>query len=255
MSKWKGDLVVHLRKILFVFLFSLTAACLLLAQYTAGRIQGTVRDSSGAVIPHAKISAVMIATGAKFAAESNDAGLYVFPTLQPGRYQLVVEAPGMEKWEGDFELLAGQEATFDPTLKVGGTATTVTVGDVAPLVTDSSSTLSQTTERERVEQLPVNGRDITTIVQLTVPGLENGCCSSDRPSLYGQRAGNLQFMQDGASLLDDNTERITFPPPGLDSVQEVRVDTSVASARYAAPPHRGLLHPQWHQPVARRNFL
>jgi hypothetical protein len=226
---------MRLRKILFVFLFSLTGAGLLLAQYSAGLIQGTVRDATGAVVPHAKISALMIATGTKFAAESNEAGLYVFPTLQPGKYQLTVEAPGMEKWEGELDLAATQEATLDPTLKVGGTATTVTVADVAPLVIDSSSTLSQVTERERIEQLPQNGRDITTIVQLTVPGLENGCCSSDRPTLYGQRAGNLNFTQDGSSLLDDNTERISYSPPGLDTVQEVSVETSVSSARYAAP--------------------
>ena len=166
------------------------------------------------MIPSAKISAEMIATGTKFSAESNGAGLYVFPTLQPGKYRLTVEASGMEKWQGVLELMASQEATLDPTLRVGGTATTVNVGDVAPLVTDSTSTLSQVTERERIEQLPMNGRDPTTIVQLTVPGVENGCCSSDRPSVYGQRAGNLQFLQDGASLLDDNTERITFSPPG-----------------------------------------
>ena len=231
----KGDLAVILRRVLFAFLFSLAGAGLLPAQYSAGRIQGTVRDTTGAVIPKSKISAQMIATGTEFSAESNSAGLYVFPTLQPGKYRLIVEAPGMEKWQGNLDLLAGQEATLDPTLKVGGAATSVSVGDVAPLVIDSTPTLSNVTERERIEQLPMNGRDPTTIVQLTVPGVENGCCSSDRPSVYGQRAGNLQFTQDGASLLDDNTERITFSPPGLDTVQEVSVETSVSSARYASP--------------------
>ena len=187
---------MNLPRILFVFLFSLTGAGLLPAQYSAGRIEGTVRDTSGAVVPKAKISAQMIATGTEFSAESNSAGLYVFPTLQPGKYRLIVEAPGMEKWQGDLDLLAGQEATLDPTVKVAGAATQVTVaGDVGQMIIDSTPTLRNVTERERIDQLPVNGRDPTTIVQLTVPGVENGCCSSDRPSVYGQRAGNWGFYR------------------------------------------------------------
>src|SRR5579872_4877992 len=107
-------------RVLFVCVVSVVFGGALLAQYSAARLQGTVKDASGAVIPGAKVTAQMIATGATLRTESNEAGLYVFPTLQPGKYRLTVETAGMENWQGDLELMSGQEAAFDPALKVAG---------------------------------------------------------------------------------------------------------------------------------------
>src|SRR5208337_3062693 len=131
----------------------------LLAQYSAARLQGTVKDSSGGLVPKARIDIQLIAAGTSLHTESNEAGIYVFPTLQPGKYQLTVQVPGMEKWQGDMELLSGQEATFDPVVKPAGASTSIIVAaDMTPMVTDTSSTLSNIVERERIEQLPINGR-------------------------------------------------------------------------------------------------
>ena len=165
----------------------------LLAQYSAARLQGTVKDASGAVIPGAKITVQMIATEATLRTESNGAGLYVFPALQPGKYRLTVEAPSMEKWQGDLELMSGQEAVFDPALKVAGTATTITVaGDVTPLLITTSPTLSNVMERERIEQLPRDGRNVANLLLVMVPGMESGPSSAVRPSPFGLRDGIVQ---------------------------------------------------------------
>jgi len=90
-----------------------TLACLfsflmpLLAQTGAGRIQGTVKDASGAVIPNARVRAEDIATGNSFNTESNRDGFFIFPSAQPGTYRVTAESPGLEKWQGDLQLLTG----------------------------------------------------------------------------------------------------------------------------------------------------
>jgi hypothetical protein len=239
-----------------LFCVILLTAAPIAAQYSAARLQGTVKDASGAVIPGASIVVELIATSNIQRAESNGAGLYVFPTLQPGKYRVNIEAPGMEKWQGQMELLSGQESGFDPVLKVAGASSEITVaGDVTQLVTDSSPTLSSIVERERIEQLPLDGRQVQSLLVLTVPGLEDGSGGASRPTPFGLRAGIVQFQQDGASLNNDNTGMITNRPPGLDTVQQFNVEMSVASARYESPItavlstrsgtnqwHGGLLH-------------
>jgi hypothetical protein len=214
----------------------LIAAAPLAAQYSAARLQGTVKDASGAVIPHAQIGLRLAATGVGLRAESNEAGLYVFPAVQPGKHHLTVEAAGMETWQGDVDLMAGQEAAFDPVLKVAGTSTTLTVaGDVTPMVTDAGPTLSNIVERQRIEQLPIDGRQFYNLMVLTTPGLEEGNSGPQRPEPFGLRVGIVDMQQDGASLQNDNTGMITWAPPGLDTVQQYNVEMSVASARYEKP--------------------
>lgn len=70
-----------------------------------------------------------------------------------------ISAPGMETWAGDLLLQVGQTAVLEAVLKVGTTSTEIVVAaDVTPLVATSNSTLSNTLERARIEQLPLNGR-------------------------------------------------------------------------------------------------
>src|SRR5438874_1398936 len=141
------------------FIVILLAFGVLLAQSGAGRIQGTVKDASGAVISNAKVLAEQVETGNSFHTESNQVGFFIFPSVQPGKYRVTAESAGMEKWQGQLELLSGQDAVIEPLLKVGGTVTQLTVaGDVTPLVTTTSPTLSNVVERARIEELPLNGR-------------------------------------------------------------------------------------------------
>src|SRR6266478_613385 len=136
-----------------------------------------------------------------------------------GPYQIVVEAPGMETWKGELTLLVGQTAEVNPTLKIGATATEVTVaGNVTPLVTTTSPTLANVVERERIEQLPVNGRLIQNLIYLTTPGFESG---SNLPRLFGLRFG-VEMLQDSAVLMNRQWQSIPLRPPGLDTIEEFR---------------------------------
>lgn len=208
----------------------------LAAQTGAGRVQGTVKDSSDAVVPGAAVAMENLATGNRFQTQSNANGFFVFTSVQPGRYRLMAEAAGFEKWTGELQLQTGQDTVVDPKLVVGGTATQITVaGDVTSLVTSTSPNLGYVAERERIEQLPLNGRFLQSLLMMTTPGLEGGFYGALNPKVYGLRDGSMEFLQDGVSLNDASLQSLTTRPPGLDTVQEYRVETSVSSAKYSRP--------------------
>jgi hypothetical protein len=104
---------------------------------------------------------------------TNEAGLYVFAGVFPGPYRLTVESPGMQKYEANLTAQVQQDATVDVVLQLGQTVTQVEVKDVTPLVTTGNSTLGHTLERQRIEQLPINGRSFSALL-VTVPGIEFG---------------------------------------------------------------------------------
>src|SRR5262249_55741549 len=196
-----------------------------------GTIEGTVRDASGAVVPKASVKVTHTATNREYASETNEAGVYFIPSLQTGSYQILVESPGMESWKGELNLAAGQAAEVNTTLKPGSTVTSVTVaGDVTPLVTTTSPTLATVVERERIEQLPLNGRFITTLIYLTTPGVESGSV----PRVYGLRYAT-ELLQDGAVLENREWQSIPARPPGLDTIGEFRAETNNSSAKLNRP--------------------
>src|SRR2546430_7576279 len=144
------------------------------AQTGTGGIQGTVTDASGAAVPGAKVAITHTPTSRQYNTIATEVGFYLFPSVQTGPYQMTVEAPGMETWKGELTLQVGQIAEISPALKIGATATEVTVaGNVTPLVTTTSPTLANVVERARIEQLPVNGRLIQNLLYMTTPGFES----------------------------------------------------------------------------------
>ncbi len=223
-----------LKRVLFtVSVFSLlTAICP--GQTGVGQIQGTVSDSTGAVVPGAAVELEQVQTSNKFQTMTSDVGFYVFPSLPTGEYRVSVSSAGMQRWEGQVQLPLGQQAVVNATLQVATAANEVTVaGDVTPLVTTTTPTRATVVERERIEQLPLNGRAIQNLLQITVPGLEG--TNSAQPRVYGLRDSAMEFVQDGVVLDDRNTGAIQSRPPGLDTVQEFRVETSVSNAKLDRP--------------------
>jgi len=209
------------------------AAALAWAQTGTGSIQGTVKDASGAVVPGAAVTATHLATSRAFETKTNEVGFYLFPSLQMGRYKLAVSFPGMEAWEGDMLLQSGQSVSVDPTLKVGATATQVTVaGEVTPLITTTNATLGSVLERTRLEQLPLNGRYITGLILRIVPGLEGRGAA---PRVFGLRENSMEYLQDGAVLANRSEGDTSGRPPGIDSIEEMQVETNNSSAKVNRP--------------------
>ena len=203
-----------------------SAACAL-AQSSTARLSGTVRDSTGAVIPQASVRVANAATGTGSRTNSNDAGVYIFPALLPGAYRLTAESAGMQRYEATLTVQVQQSAVVEIVLQPGQTTTTVEVVDVTPLVTSDNPTLGHVLERQRIEQLPINGRFISSLL-VTVPGMEGS-------RAYGMREGSQEFVLDGSALSDRNTGGNIRRPPGLDTIQEFKVENNSSSAKFNRP--------------------
>src|ERR1700722_803177 len=109
------------------------------AQSGAGAIQGTVTDSTGAVIPGAAIHVANQDTGVGADTKSSAAGSYQVPGLFTGTYIVTVTAPGMETYQRTIDLLAGQTATINPSLTPGAVTQKVEVtANSVQLVTTTS---------------------------------------------------------------------------------------------------------------------
>src|SRR5687767_7788095 len=196
-------------------------------QASTAIVSGTTRDQTGAVIPGASVTLTNKNTNIASKTTTNMSGYYVFPGTLPGPYGLVVEAAGMQKFEGSLTVQVQQSAVVDVTLKVGQTATEVLVQDVTPLLQTSNATLGHVLERKRIEQLPINGRNITTLLQ-TVPGMEG-------TRAFGLREGSYEISLDGSSQIDRNYGGVFNRQPGLDSIQEFVVENNSSSAKFTRP--------------------
>lgn len=199
------------------------------AQNGAGRIQGTVTDSVEAVIPNATIVIRNGATGQEYRTISNATGFYTAPSLFTGSYLLTVDAPGMAQYEVKVELNAGQTAVIDPHLKVATATEKVTVAaDMTTLATYSDQTVSTTLEFNRINQLPMNGRAVVTLVGMTTPGIEGQQVNGN------QSPAAFEYIQDGAVMaVRDMGYAMTLADP--DAIQEVRVETNNSSAKFNRP--------------------
>ncbi len=197
-------------------------------QASTASVNGTVHDSTNAVVAGARLTLVNTATGTQVETRSNEAGLYVFPGLIPGTYQLQVESPGMDRYQASIVVDVGQKLTVDPQLKPGSTTTTVAVKDVTPMVNLTDSTDSHVIENQQIDQLPRSGRQVTSI-QALIPGM-SGTYQAD-----GLRYGSTDWSLDGAPLVSRSRGTIQNRQPGLDSIQELTVDTNNVSAKYNSP--------------------
>jgi hypothetical protein len=205
-----------------------------LAQSGAGSIQGTVTDATGAVIPGATIHVVQQGTNATFDTKSSSIGFYQVPSLFTGTYVVTITAPGFESYKTSIELLVAQTAVINPALTTGAVTQQVEVSaNVVQLTTTDNGTIASTLENDRINQLPMNGRELLTLAGETTPGLENGGTQAN--GLMGQA---MEYVADGVSLTGrefggEHESNSQLPDP--DSVQEVRIETTNTSAQYATP--------------------
>jgi len=218
------------------FLLSIAISALtLMAQTGSGTIQGVVKDASSAVVAGATVNITHTETMRTYSTKTNDVGLFVFPPVQPGSYEIKAEMAGMQTWSAKFLLAVGQTVDLSPILGVGSISTQITVAsEAAPLVTTSDSTISRNLERQRIEQLPTDGRSIANIAMMASPGLFNGQDGGVNPINTGLRDG-VELYQDGAVIKNRDVGDWSGRLPGVDSVEELRVETSMSSAQFNRP--------------------
>src|SRR6267154_269346 len=147
----------------FVFCFSVPVH----AQVTGATLSGTVTDASGAVIAGAEISARNTATGISKDTTTDSAGFYTVPNLIPGPYDVKVTAKGFTTAiQSNLTLAVGAQQTLNIPMKVGEPSQTVQVTEAARQIELTSSTLMGQVESQTVLELPLNGRDWTSLATL-----------------------------------------------------------------------------------------
>ncbi len=211
---------------MLLVLSSLTA----LGQTGTGAVTGTVRDAQQAVVAKADVTITNSDTNVSRREATSEEGVYYFGVLAPGSYRLVVEMTGFKKWSASLVLQVGQTVAVAPVLEVGGVAFTIEVGGVAPLISTESVDVADVKDHQRIRQLPLNGRAISSLFDLT-PGVEGG----RNARVDGLKVGSLEVSIDGVSLVDRFGGGINRVEPGLDTVQEFRIETVGSDARFSRP--------------------
>jgi len=201
-----------------------------------GAINGTVRDSSGAVIIRAIVTLSNASTGLQRDLVTNESGYFVIPSLPPGPgYQVSVSMQGFELYETKgLQLEVGQTITLSIVLRVAGQKETVVVSDASPIVDQVKVGVSQVVDNTQIQNLPINGRRVDTFVLLTPGVTADG--SDGRISFRGVPAGN-SFLQDGNDVTqqfyNENAGRGRISSNiSQDAIQEFQVQTSGYTAEF-----------------------
>ena len=207
------------------------------AQSGAGSIQGTVTDPTGAVVQNAAVHVVNQATGVAADTKTNGAGFYQVPELFTGTYTVTISAPNMKTSAQTLELLVAQNAEINVTLQAGAVTQQVTVSaNTVQLQTTDNGAITSTLENARINELPMNGRNIITLVNETTPGLES--CPESSSCANGQEGPALEYEVDGATITNREFGGVHQGQTQMidpDAIQEVRVEDAAAGAQYASP--------------------
>jgi len=208
----------------------------LAAQTGLGVVTGTVQDASKAAIPKAAVTLINTATGIVKTIASNGAGVFYLGSLQVGPYRLTVEAAGFNRWERDFEILAGQTVTLDAIVSIGSVGSKVEITAAATEIATEGAQLSDVKTAKVIHDLPLNGRQISNLFTLT-PGVEGGqnTQGGEAPRTNGMMVGSTEILLDGMSYVDRFGGGISRVQPGLDTIQEYRIETAGSGAAFDRP--------------------
>ena len=215
----------------------------MLAQ-TLGEITGEVRDSTGASVPGVTVNITNTATNAKRSSITNDAGIYSFPSLPPGIYNLKAEKQGFKSaTSNNIEVQVQQTVRLDLDMSVGSVSESIEVSAQASALTTENSTLGTVVENKRIVELPLNGRNYLQLVSLspnTSTGFpsagqarsrQGGFRSENSIAVGGQRSSFNHYSLDGVENTDPNFNTFVIQP-SIDALQEFKVQTGVYPAEF-----------------------
>jgi len=208
-----------------------------------GSINGTVADSTGAVLAGASVTATQAGTGLVSTTTASATGTYVFPTLAPSVYSVSVESAGFEAFrEKNVQVRADNAVTVNIALKPGKASETVEVTAQTAQVDVTTGTLSQVIGSLQVNGLPLNGRNAAQLteevagVTLAPPAQADQGNTKTFPTVIavstnGTFVGQTNYMLDGGNNIDEYTN-VNAPFPMPNAIQEFSIDTNNYSAQY-----------------------
>lgn len=226
-------------------IFATAAMCVFAAisamgqsQAAAADLSGTVTDPTGAVVAGATVTAKGIGNGISRTVTANGEGVYSFIGLPPGDYEIVAEAATFKKVViSPVKLTVGQSADLTIKLELGEATAVVNVsGDDVQLIETTKTTIANTIEQARIQNLPINERSATGFaLTISTVGRDNGRPVGPAPTsglnIGGQRGRSTQVNVDGADFTDNsiNAARSTV---SMEAVQEYQVATNSYTAEF-----------------------
>jgi len=220
------------------------------AQTVTGSVTGTVTDTTGAIIPGAKVEAVNVATGVTNSTTSNGTGTYFIQYLRIGSYKITFSSPGFgAQVIGPFALEIDQVAKIDAKLKVGQASEVVFVTDsLAPILNAENATIASTITSNTIANIPLNGQNFMSLTAFlpgsvnTEPAVSNGSLPSGRtserytsddsvPSFNGNRQMSNNFILDGVEINETLNNTAAYNP-NPDAMDQLKVVTANAGAEF-----------------------
>lgn len=209
------------------------------AQVETGRIIGTVKDQTGAVVPNAVVTLTNVLTNQKVEVSARGDGTFESPPLRIGEYRAEAAKDGFKRAvRAGITLQIQQTVVVDFALEVGAITQEISISAAPPLLTVTEAAQGQVIDNQKIVDLPLNGRDYIQLALLSAgvnrpaPGARTEGFSGS-----GMRASQNNYLLDG---VDNNNAQIAAQgrqgeavKPNVDAIQEFKVLTNAYSAEYS----------------------
>jgi hypothetical protein len=251
----RDTVLIPLGFILALALFSMLMSHSALAQAGSGRIAGSVKDATGALISGSSVTLVNTATGVTQKTASNGEGIFNFPVVPVGQYELDVTASGFTPYKqtNRIKIDVNTALTIDVTLQLAQASTEINVTENTAEVHTTDTQIGQTIESKQVVDVPLNGRSYTDLLAvqagvtpITTSGAGNstsgggfgtvpaaGEANTGQFSINGQRESDNAYYLNGASVQESIGQQAGIIP-NLDSIAEFRILSSNVDAEYGS---------------------
>jgi len=232
----------HKWQIVAVALLLCALALPVMAQLDTGAIVGVVRDSSGAVLPDSNVTVTNLRTGRVYEVKTNGAGEYEVPGLGAGLYKVVAEHAGFKTRVVDkIVLYATDRRAIDTTLDLGQVSEQVTVNAQTTAVNTQTSETGGTIAEKEVQNLPLNGRDFTSLMALVPGSVNTGGFGQTSLGGYETSLAGVNILLDGADATRIDSQATStqlgrqesrISRSSVDSIEEFKVLSGDYSAEY-----------------------
>ena len=201
------------------------------SQTFQGGIRGSVKDTDGGVLPGTTVTLVNTETGVSRTSITNERGEYVFASVAPGTYNLMVELAGFAPFNREaLEMGVATQLVQDVSLSVGGIAESVTVTGETPLIETADASISSAIDKAQLEVLPTPGRNLF-IMSVTTPNVvhtgdpvfvrQQDQTNSSLLSLGGGPLRGNNYTVDGVAISDMRNRAVIIP--GFEATEEMKV--------------------------------
>ncbi|MCP5113171.1 MAG: TonB-dependent receptor, partial [bacterium] len=193
---------------------------------SAATLDGTVSDSSAAVIPGVEIRLVNSETGEAYATSSSATGNYTIPFIKPGTYDLTAESAGFKRFnQTGIGMETSANARIDITLELGEVTETITVEASVPLLKTSESSVGSVVQNKTIANMPLINRRAAQLARLNGFMVQNGTGSVF--AMAGGRGNNAMWTVDGGSAQNIllGVASLNYDPP-IEALEEFSVSIS-----------------------------